>query len=140
MYGGLSQLHGYVHGNHDAVHEDGQNGHEDDVYLHGLHGDVSDVRELHHAHVSNVRQDVRDVLRCLQDVRHHVRRHERQSYDDALRGDVPPLRRVLHDDCEDHDGRISPWFGGAQGSGAAHSAPGPFAELLRRGPSAKLES
>jgi hypothetical protein len=107
MYGRLSQLHGHVHGDHDAVHEDGQDGHEDDGHVHGLLGDVPDVRQLHYAHVSDVREDVPDVRRNLHDVRGNVRRNAGQSHHDALRGDVPPVRRVLLDDCEVDEGRLA---------------------------------
>jgi len=127
MYGGLSQLHGHVHGNHDAVYEERQNGHEDDVHLHGLHGDVPDVRQLHDAHVSDEWKDVRNVRRDVHDVRHHVRGDGRQSNDETLRRDVPPVRRVLLYDCEGNEGRLGRNRDVRQGSGAAHSAPGPFA-------------
>jgi hypothetical protein len=125
MYGGLSQLHGHVHGDHDAVHEERKNGYEDDDHVHGLHGDVRDVRQLHDAHVSYDEKDVRDVYRDVHDVRGHVRGHERQSDDDALRRDVSAVRRVLLHDCEDDEGRLSPERDAQQGSGTAHSAPGP---------------
>jgi len=107
MYGGLSQLRGDVHGMHDAVHEDGKNGHEDDVHVHGLHGDVPNVRQWHDAHVSNERKDVHDVLRNVYDVRNHVRGDGRRSDDEAMRRDVPPVRRVVFDDCKDDEGRLA---------------------------------
>jgi hypothetical protein len=116
MYGGLSQLRGHVHGMHDAVYENGQNGHEDDVHVHGLHGDVPDVRKWHDAHVSNEWKDVHDVRRNVHDVRNHVREHGRRFNDEALRRDVPPLRRVLFDDCKEDEGRLGveqPRFGGS---------------------------
>ena len=133
MYGGLSQLRGHVHGMHDAVHEDGENGHEDDVHVHGLHGDVPDVRQRHHAHVSDERKDVHDVRRNVHDVRNHVRGHGRRSDDEALCRDVPPLRRVLFDDRKDDEGRLGLNRAKQQGPGAAHSAPEPFAKKSGHG-------
>jgi hypothetical protein len=100
----LSQLHGHVHGNHDAVHEERQNGREDDEHLHGLYGDVPDVRQLHDAHVSDERKDVRNVRGDVHGVRDYVRRNGRQSNDEALCRDLPALRRVLLYDCEGNEG------------------------------------
>jgi hypothetical protein len=120
MYGGLSQLHDHVHGNHDAVHEQRQDGHEDDVHVHGLHGNVPDVRQWHDAHVPHVREDVCNVRRDVHGVCDHVREHERQSNDEAVRRNVSAVRWVLLHDGEVGEGRLSRI---QQDSGAAHSAP-----------------
>jgi hypothetical protein len=133
MYRRLSQLHGHVHGNDDAVHEERQDGHEDDVHVHGLHGDVRNVRQRHDAHVSDERKDMHDVYGNVHDVRWHVRAHERQSDDDAVRRDVPAVRRVLLYDSEDDEGRLSLNRDAQQDSGAAHPAPGPVRKSPRRG-------
>ena len=126
MYRGLPQLHGHVHGNHDALHEERQHGHEDDVHVHGLHGNVRDVRQWHGADVADERKDVHDVHGNVRAVRGHVRRYGRRSNDEALRRDVPPVRRVLLNDVEVDEGRLGrKRFGEQQGAGAAHSAPEP---------------
>lgn len=121
MYGRLSQLYGNVHGMYDAVHEDGQDGYEDDDHVHGLYGNVQDVRRYDDAHVANVRQDVRDVCRNVHHVRNDVRRNEGKRNDDALCGNVQTLRRILLHEREGDESRLVPFNWGQRTLSPAYS-------------------
>ncbi|WP_158748363.1 hypothetical protein [Acidobacterium sp. S8] len=73
-----------------------------------LHGYVSDGYALHDAHVADVRQSVFDVRRDVHELCSHVRADGRQRRDDdALRRNVQEMRRILQDDEQGNDGRLS---------------------------------
>ena len=107
MYGRLRNVHVDVHGNNDEVRQNGRHDARDGLHAPGLRRHVPDDDGLHDARLGNVRKDVHDVRRDVHDVLQYVHEDETGRDDDALRGNVQALRRVLRHDEQDVHGRLS---------------------------------
>jgi hypothetical protein len=107
MYGRLRNVHVNVHGNDDEVRQDGSHDARDGLHASGLRRHVPDDDGLHDARLGNVREDVHDVRRNVHNVLQYVHEDGQGRDDDALRGNVQALRRVLQHDEQNVHGRLS---------------------------------
>ena len=100
-------MHVNVHGDDDEVQQDGRHDARDGLHASGLRCHVPDDDGLHDARLGDVREDVRDVRRNVHDVLQYVHADEAGRDDDALRGNVQALRRILQHDEQNVHGRLS---------------------------------
>jgi hypothetical protein len=107
MYGRLRNVHVDVHGNNDEVRQNGRHDARDDLHAPGLRSHVPDDDGLHDARLGNVRKNVHDVRRDVHDVLQYVHEDGAGRDDDALRGNVQALRRILQHDEQNVHGRLS---------------------------------
>jgi hypothetical protein len=107
MYGRLRNVHVDVHGNDDEVRQDGRHDARDGLHAPGLRSHVPDDDGLHDARIGNVRKNVHDVRRDVHDVLQYVHEDGTGRDDDALRGNVQALRRILQHDEQNVHGRLS---------------------------------
>jgi hypothetical protein len=107
MYERLRYVHVDVHGDDDDLRQDGLHDARDGVHASGLRGHVPDDHGHDDARLLHVRQDEHDVRRNVHGMLQHVHDHGRYGRNEALRGNVQALRRVVQHDVQDVHGRLA---------------------------------